>query len=177
MARVGRLGVGLLGIIAVLLVAGAARADLGIPLILTAKANLETLELTIQGVNFGSATPRVRLAGFPLTVLTYSASEIVAGLPDGIEPATYQLVVLRGGTFAIPSLPFEVAIGGTGAQGPPGEQGPQGEPGVQGPPGIPGPPGPQGLQGFQGEPGPQGIQGIQGIQGVVASRRVETRRT
>jgi microcystin-dependent protein len=180
MARVGRLGVGLIAIIAVLLVAGAARADLGVPLILRANANLDTLALTIQGVNFGSATPKVRLAGVPLPVLIYSATEIVAGLPDGIEPATYQLVVLRGGVLPIPSLPFEVAIGTgagePGSQGPPGDKGPTGDkglPGDQGPPGDKGPTGdkgPVGDTGPAGDKGPVGDKGPSGDKGPVGDK-------
>jgi ketopantoate reductase len=46
------------------------------------EAGVETLQLMIQGVNFGTAaTPKVKLAGVQLTVLTSSETEIVAGCP------------------------------------------------------------------------------------------------
>jgi hypothetical protein len=163
--------VGLIGVIAGLLVAVTARADLPVPLVLRADADLEALELRIWGVNFGSATPKVRLAGVPLTVLTYSASEIVAALPDGIEHATYQLIVLRGGALPIPSLPFGVAIGGGGEPGPQGPPGPEGPRGPQGIQGVPGPPGLQGERGEKGDkgdtgdPGPPGATGPTGATG------------
>jgi hypothetical protein len=123
---------------------------LPIPLILWADADLDLGQLTIHGTNFGAAKPKVWLAGSPLAVTSNNASEIVAKLPAWAGPDTYQLIVQRG---LIPSLPFELAVGGTG------EPGPQGEPG---PPGPEGPPGPQGSQGIQGPPGEQGPAGTPG---------------
>src|SRR5262245_59859716 len=94
MAWTGRWGMGLIGVIMVLLVPVAARADLPLPLVLRATADLESLQLTIWGVNFGTATPGVRLAGVPMTVLLHTPTEIVVALPTGIEPASYELLVI-----------------------------------------------------------------------------------
>src|SRR6185436_17264769 len=138
------------GLLAVLALARGARADLPIPLILWADADLELGQLTIHGTNFGAAKPKVWLAGNALTVTSNTASAIIVKLPDWAGPATYQLIVQRG---LIPSLPFEVALGGGG------EPGAQGEPGPPGPEGPPGPQGPQGIQGPRGEQGPQGTPG------------------
>src|SRR5439155_10633 len=133
-----------------------------IPLILRADADLASLHLTIWGVNFGTATPVVKLAGTPLTVLTYSTSGCVAALPFGIEPASYQLLVFRGGSLSVPSLPFEVAIGDVG---PPGPQGLKGDTGPTGPRGFEGPAGAKGDKGETGAMGPPGPQGLQGPKG------------
>ena len=53
---------------------------MSIPLILRADADLASLHLTIWGVNLGTVTPVVKLAGTPLTVLTYSTTGIVAAI-------------------------------------------------------------------------------------------------
>jgi hypothetical protein len=46
-----------------------------VPLILRAYADVETLELTIEGVNFGTATPKAKLAGTLLEMTSASASD------------------------------------------------------------------------------------------------------
>ena len=158
MTRARRLGMVALAVVAVLVSAVPARADLPMPFISWVDADLELGQITIHGANFGLGMPKVRLAGNLLAVKSNTSTEIVATLPGWAGPATYQLIVLRG---LIPSLPFEVAIGGGGGggeQGPPGpkgDQGPQGERGPQGGQGIQGPQGPRGEQGVQGIPGPK----------------------
>src|SRR5262249_59539535 len=96
MSRAGWLAVvvGVIGLLGVIGGAPDARADFPVPLILRADAELD--RLTIWGLNFGTATPVVKLAGVALPVLTYSPTQIVAGLPAGIEAASYQLPVFRG---------------------------------------------------------------------------------
>ena len=97
----------------VLLCAGGARADLPVPIILWVEADLDQQQLTIHGVNFGTATPKVGPLGATLGVMSYSQTEILAMLPAGIDPGTYQLLIIRG---LIPSLPFEVALGAGGGE-------------------------------------------------------------
>ena len=58
-----------------------------------------------------------------------------------------------------------LALGLSGAQGPPGAQGPMGPQGLAGPLGPQGTTGPQGPQGVQGPQGLVGTQGVQGLQG------------
>lgn len=85
--------------------------------------------LSIQGANFGEATPYVTLAGLPLPVLSSSQVEIQALLPDPTPPGSYRLLVARN-PHHVPFYLFDVTLGAAG---------PQGEPGPQGPPGPPGP--------------------------------------
>jgi hypothetical protein len=161
--RLAAVAVGI--ILAMLMLGGVARAQVSIPFILRADADLANLHLTIWGVNFGTVTPVVKLAGTPLTVLTYSTTGIVAALPFGIEPASYQLLVFRGGSLPVPSLPFEVAIGAVGPPGPQGPNGPTGPRGFEGPAGAKGDTGAAGLQGPQGLQGPKGAAGPTGATG------------
>jgi hypothetical protein len=155
--------------------------QLPVPQIVRADTDLTFTQLLIDGIHFGTADPRVTLAGTLLKVLTHSDTHITAELPkNGVDAATYSLIVsvtVPGSSLPVPSLPFDVAIGSVGPQGPKGDtgatgaQGPKGDPGVAGAPGPQGPPGPIGMpgtagpQGLQGPAGPQGPPGPQGPAG------------
>ena len=136
-------------------------------------------QIVITGANFGSTPAFVTVNGVPLTVVSWSASEIVVLFPvTTVPPGSYRLTVAVGS----PSRNFDtftVAIGGGGLKGdkgdpgvpgPPGEKGAQGDRGLQGS-GVQGPR----PQGIQGVPGIAGQQGIQGVQGSPAISRWRTR--
>lgn len=77
--------------------------------------NLEDSILTIVGANFGTNEPDVQLGGAPLTVQTFSPTEIVADLPP-IAPGTYLLKVKRGNGKKKRDE-FFLSIGAGGPQG------------------------------------------------------------
>jgi hypothetical protein len=112
------------------------------PKILAAIAS--TTQITITGQRFGSARPTVTLDGTLLTLTNYSATQVIADLPNNQAPGSFLLALKTAGGL---TTYFDTTIGAVGAQGPPGPQGPQG------------PEGPQGPQGPQGEQGPPG-QGL-----------------
>lgn len=121
--------------------------------------------LVIRGANLAEpngAPPAVMLADQPLTVDTAVADQIIAILPNDLQPGSYLLTVSRGAGVPLNDT-FEVTIGATGAEGPPGPTG------ATGPAGLPGPQGPQGMQGTQG---PQGLQGPQGPTGPAGTSAV-----
>jgi IPT/TIG domain-containing protein len=87
------------------------------------------LTLVGEGHAFGDGEPVVTLNGTPLTVVTASASEIVATLPPGLDPGTYLLTVSRGpATTQFDG--FNLTLGAVGPQGPAGPTGPPGAPGT-----------------------------------------------
>lgn len=124
-----------------------------------------TERLSVHGVNFGTPTGTVTLNGFPLPVVSWSDTEIVALLSDETPAGSYLLTVSRG-PAATQSDAFSMTIGEVGAQGPQGEPGPPGDPGPTGDPGPQGEPGPRGDPGEKGETGAAGAQGVPGPQGV-----------
>src|SRR5262245_25832364 len=154
----------LLSVIVVPLLISRAMADPS-PLVITnAQADVAGTRLVIAGSAFGSQRPVVSLGGNPLTVLSFTDKQIVAGLPDGLN-GSFLLTVTNSSTRQIGV--FVVAIGATGPAGPPGPPGPKGDTGATGPAG---PQGPQGLKGDFGAPGPKGdteATGPQGPQGDV----------
>lgn len=111
----------------------------------SAVPNYTNNQLTIVGTAFGTA-PTVKLDAQPLTLVSYTATQIVADLPTSIGSGSFLLTVTSGKS----STSFDLSLGVVGPQG------------IQGPPGPLGPPGPigpQGPQGTQGAPGPQGPAG------------------
>jgi hypothetical protein len=155
--------------------------QLPVPQIVRADTDLIFANLLIDGIHFGRAGSKVTLGGTQLQVLTQTDTHIVAMLPSGgVDAATYSLIVsvpVPGSPLTVPSLPFDVAIGAVGPQGPKGDtgatgaQGPKGDPGAagaqgpQGPVGVTGTTGPQGPQGAEGPAGPQGPKGDKGDTG------------
>jgi Collagen triple helix repeat (20 copies) len=109
--------------------------------------SLNDHKLSIFGSGFGNK-PLVFMGNLPLTVLSSTETQIVAGLPVAIAPGTYKLVVTRKRPDQGDVV--DVSFGNTGATGPAGPVGPIGP---AGPAGAAGPAGPQGPQ---GEPGPAG---------------------
>jgi hypothetical protein len=136
-------------------------------------ADLEStpMTLTIMGINFDNGgLPKVNLSGFGLLTVqggVYTATEIVAILPENIMDGDYVLTVTTN-----PGEPrtdaIDITIGATGATGPAGPQGPAGADGAQGPAGADGQNGADGAtgpQGPQGEAGPAGADGLDGTDG------------
>lgn len=113
-------------------------------------------QITITGLNFGTVKPMVTLDGIPLSLITYTNTNITAFLPNNLPPGTYLLIVQSGFT----NLPgwFFTTIGAVGPKGP------TGAPGSVGPTGATGPTGPQGV-GLQGQAGPTGATGPTGTPG------------
>ena len=118
----------------------------GATTIVSAVPNYNTNQVTIMGTAFGSA-PVVKLNSMTLTLVSETATKIVAKLPTNLMSGTFQLTVDSGTATAT----FDLTIGADGPQGPMGLQGPAG------PAGAEGPSGPTGPQGPQGTPGPAGI--------------------
>jgi hypothetical protein len=98
------------------------------PAITTATINAAANQITITGLNLAPATgtAAVGLGNAELTVVSATATQIVATLPASLAPGSYQLRVLVGTLVAR----FAVAYGAQGPPGPAGPQGPQGPPGT-----------------------------------------------
>jgi hypothetical protein len=107
------------------------------PVIDSATPNYATNQLTIIGSNFGTGTPVVDLDGTVLTLVSHTATTIVATLPN-VVAGSYVLSVKEGAATGT----FDLTLGAAGPQGP---QGPQGQAGEQGPAGPPGAQGPAGM--------------------------------
>jgi hypothetical protein len=114
------------------------------PVINAAMPNYSNNQLTIVGSGF-TGTPVAKLNGIPMTLVSHTATNIVAILPSGFSAGSYLLSVTATGTAT-----FDLTLGAAGPQGP---QGPQGAPGPQGSQGTPGQTGQAGPQGPQGPPG------------------------
>ena len=78
----------------------------------SATANLATDLVTIDGVNFGSARPVVRLGTQNLTVASWSDTQIIATLPADLPAGTYRLVVTRNNS-AVGSGAIDLTIRGS----------------------------------------------------------------
>ncbi|MBN9685222.1 collagen-like protein [Corallococcus sp. NCSPR001] len=141
------------------------------PLLVTSvSVDLDQMQITIFGQDFGSEAPAVGLAGDGLIILSHSPTTIVAELPApvAVMPGTYILSVTAQSPDAYGYDRFGVNIGTGGPPGPKGDvgpQGPKGDVGPQGPPGQAGAPGADGLPGSVGPQGPKGDTGAVGAQG------------
>jgi hypothetical protein len=150
-----------LGFIVLLLVCSlpaAASTTVGIN---SVSINSSSTQITILGQGFDPSgkAPTVTFNASKLTLISFSSTSIVATLPTGTNPASYQLTVKN--SFGN-SAAFDATVGAVGPQGP---SGPAGLPGPQGPAGAPGAQGPIGSQGPSGAAGSQGPQGLTGAQG------------
>lgn len=99
---------------------------------------LETL--FIQGRHFVWANdlePSVTLAGYPLTVLNVTETQIQALVPEGLPAGSYLLGVSRG-PGGVQNGVFVVTLGAVGPGGPPGTPGDPGAPGEPGNIGVAG---------------------------------------
>ena len=122
--------------------------------VISASADLDAETLTIHARHFGHEPPHVALAGVPLEILGFDPEQILAKLPPGALPGTYQLLVWRGHKSDDGnSASLDITIGAVGPEGPPGPKGDLGDPGLPG------------EKGDAGDPGPQGIQGPKGCRG------------
>jgi hypothetical protein len=114
--------------------------------------NYGTNQVTIKGSGFepGKKAPTVLFNGAPLTVGSYTNTQIVATLPANTTAGMFAMIVANSiGEFNEVDLTY-------GATGP---QGPVGPPGANGAPGQLGPQGPEGLMGNPGPAGPAGPTG------------------
>ena len=112
--------------------------------------------------------PGVSLAGTPLTVISFTSTQVVALLPDNVvnTPGTYNLALTICGAMNGKDDSNQVVFFAVlGAQGPAGVTGPTGVTGPPGPSGAAGPPGPTGAAGPAGPTGPTGPTGSTGITG------------
>lgn len=125
------------------------------PAVNSGAINYSNNQITLTGTGFEPARtkPIVTFNGVALTVSTFSNTQIVASLPVGLTPGTFDLTVTNstGGT-----VDFNMTYGATGAQGP---MGPVGAQGPAGPAGTAGATGPRGAAGVAGAPGAAGTNG------------------
>jgi len=119
---------------------------------ITINYSLNPKQITVHGSGFqpSTAPPTVLFNTAKLTLISSTATKIIANLPATVSPGSYRLRVTNSEGQ---NYDFDLAYGAVGPQGPPGATGPPGPPGPQGPPGATGPPGPQGPQGPPGPPG------------------------
>ena len=109
-------------------------------------------QVTFSGSGFEplKKAPTVLFNGAPLTIDSFSNTQIVANLPANTTAGTYAMIVANSiGEFN----GFDLTYGTTGPQGP---AGPAGANGAQGPMGLPGLMGPAGPAGVAGPAGPMG---------------------
>jgi hypothetical protein len=134
------------------------------PVVNSGAINYSTNQITLTGTGFEPAKtkPTVSFNGIALTVSTFSNTQIVANLPAGLTPGTFDLTVTNSQGL---SVDFNVTYGATGPQGPAGPAGAAGAKGATGPAGpagatgATGATGPRGLTGAPGAPGPAGANG------------------
>ncbi len=115
----------------------------------SAAINYGNNQVTINGASFEplKKTPTVLFNGTPLTINSYTNTQIVATLPAGTAAGTFAVIVANSiGEFN----DFDLSYGAVGPQGP---AGPPGVNGAQGPQGLMGNPGTQGPAGPAGPPG------------------------
>jgi hypothetical protein len=135
------------------------------PVVNSGTINYVSNQVTLNGSGFqpAKAKPTVSFNGAASTVGTFSNTQIVATLPTGLTPGTFNLVVTNSQGN---SVTFDMTYGATGPQGPAGATGlqgpagPTGASGLMGPAGATGPQGPRGITGAPGAPGPPGANGI-----------------
>jgi hypothetical protein len=124
----------------------------GIPILTlnSATINYGNNQVTFSGSGFepSKKSPIVLFTGTPLTMVSYTDTQIVADLPSNTKAGNFTVIVANSaGEF----LPYELTYGATG---------PQGSAGVAGPQGVPGPAGPTGSVGATGPAGPAGTASV-----------------
>ena len=123
-----------------------------------ATINYGVNQVTFSGSGFEPAkkAPTVLFNGAPLTVNSYTNTQIVATLPAHTTAGTYAIIVANSlGEFNN----FDLTYGAAGPQGPIGPTGPAGPPGSKGTTGNTGSQGPAGSTGPTGPTGPAGTPG------------------
>jgi hypothetical protein len=131
--------------------------------------------LTIHGIGFDAQAPQVWCETFPMTVLSWTDSDIVVHFPAAVPDGTYRLTVVRANGEKDRDV-FHTSVqtaltgpkgdrGPAGATGEPGPAGPKGEAGAPGPKGDTGAAGPKGDTGAAGPKGDTGLKGDTGAAG------------
>src|SRR5687768_6501638 len=144
----------ILGVLLALVAAVPVTAQTKSVVIYSVSADRTNDSLTIRGVNFGSTPAHVFCETSMMTVLNWTASEIVVSLPAAVPDGSYLLTVVTGkGQSDRDVFHFSLAKAATSLPGP---QGPQGPAGKDGAPGAQGPQGETGATGPQGPAGPAG---------------------
>jgi len=134
-------------------------------IILSAHVDRAQERLVLKGLNFGKHAPVVYCETFPMTVLSWSSSEVVVAFPSAVPDGTYLFTVSKGASVNDRDV-FNVSVHKpVAAEGPAGPQGPAGPPGPKGDTGAAGPEGPKGETGAQGPAGPTGATGPAGPAG------------
>jgi len=82
----------------------------------TADFTLNPAQLTINGNNFGVSTPTVLFDNVPLTLYSYTNTQIVALLPPNTTPGSYLINVRQYQKTS--GVAFYSALGAVGPQGP-----------------------------------------------------------
>src|SRR5579863_7969548 len=115
-----------------------------VPVVQSGTINYLTNVLTLSGSNFepGKTAPTVLFNGTALTLASFSNTQVVATLPAGLAPGTFNLNLTNSSGN---SIVFDMTYGAIGPQGPAGPAGPAGSQGPTGPIGATGPQGPRGL--------------------------------
>lgn len=110
-------GVVVLTVLVVLACQPRLSAQTAAPLIASAQVSADQTAVTIAGLHFGAATPRVSLALTALTVTAATATQVTAALPGTVTPGTYLLALTRSDSAV---AVFYLTIGAVGPAGPPG---------------------------------------------------------
>jgi hypothetical protein len=128
------------------------------PVVNNGTINYLTNQVTLTGSSFqpSKTAPTVLFNGSPLALSTFSNTQILATLPAGLTPGTFNLTVANSSG----STTFDLTYGAIGPQGSAGPAGPAGSQGPIGPVGPAGPQGPRGITGAPGSPGPAGANGL-----------------
>jgi hypothetical protein len=139
-----------------------------IPILTVSNAtiNYSANQVTINGTSFETLkkSPTVLLRGAPLTIASFTDSQIVANLPANTAAGTYVMIVANSlGEFNEVDLTY----GTSGPQGPIGPPGANGAQGPAGPAGALGPIGPACPAGALGPIGPAGPAGALGLTGAI----------
>jgi len=82
----------------------------------SADFSLNPAQLTINGNNFGVSTPTVLFDNVPLTLFSYTNTQIVALLPANTLPGSYLITVRQYQKTS--GVAFYSALGAVGPQGP-----------------------------------------------------------
>jgi hypothetical protein len=122
------------------------------PVVNSGTINYSTSQIMLSGTGFepNKTKPTVAFNGSALTISTFSNTQVVATLPTGLTPGTFDLTVTNSQGN---SVDFNMTYGATGPQGPAGPAG------LAGATGATGATGPRGLTGAPGAPGPAGANG------------------
>lgn len=141
--------------------------------IISVKVDASMSQLTITGNGLkSSGNSVVTLGGVKLSLISQSATTVVAQCPGSLAACPTGDLLLQVSTFTSTGVPvgqqlWNYTIGAVGERGPQGPKGNKGDTGSIGPTGPTGPKGDTGATGPAGAQGPQGNPGATGPQGPV----------